>query len=455
VKSDVLRQGEAIVAVASAPGRGAIALIRLSGANAFQIGAQHVRPWPTEARAATHCHVFDGDVELDDAIVTLFPSPHSFTGENVVEISTHGGQMVPASVVRALIRSGATPALPGEFTRRAILNGKLDLIQAEGIGELVNAKSTAMQRAAIFQLHGGLTRKLTELRERILELEALIAYDIDFPGEDDGPVAAGTITRAATEVEAALAELLSTVSFGRIIREGATVVIAGPPNAGKSSLFNAMLGISRAIVTDIPGTTRDALEAVVDTGDWPLRLVDTAGLRLAQDTIEKLGIEVSERYIAAADVALACGESQPALDDTEAALANLTDAPVLRVWTKADLRTTGKPGARGKRGEIEVSAERRTGLDQLFARISSTLAESHGSLSTDDPVLTTTRQQAAITSALDELRRFQEARSADDVPATIAAVHLRTATNALEELIGAVDVEDVLTKLFSTFCVGK
>ena len=363
--------------------------------------------------------------------------------------------MVPASVIRALIQSGATPALPGEFTRRAILNGKLDLLQAEGIGELVSAKSTGMQRAAIFQLHGGLTRKLTELREQFLALEALIAYDIDFPGEDDGPVTAGTITQAATELETALAELLSTVSFGRIIRDGATIVIAGPPNAGKSSLFNAMLGISRAIVTEIPGTTRDALEAVVDTGDWALRLVDTAGLRLAQDTIEKLGIEVSERYLAAADIVLACGESVATLDETEAALGSLTDAPVLRVWTKADIRAAKTISPEKKNGEIEVSAEMRTGLDQLFARISSTLAESYGARSADDPVLTTARQQAAITSALNELRRFQEVRIADEVPATIAAVHLRSATTALEELVGAVDVEDVLTKLFSTFCVGK
>jgi tRNA modification GTPase len=210
VKGGALRENETIVAVASAPGRGAIALIRLSGADAFAIASRHVRPWPTKARTAARCRIFDGEVELDDAVVTLFSAPHSFTGEDVVEISTHGGQMVPVSVVRALIQSGATLALPGEFTRRAILNGKLDLLQAEGIGELVNAKSTAMQRAAIFQLHGGLTRKLTELREGFLALEALIAYDIDFPGEDDGPISAATNTKAAAELEAAMSELLTT-----------------------------------------------------------------------------------------------------------------------------------------------------------------------------------------------------------------------------------------------------
>lgn len=452
MKGSAPRETETIVAVASAPGRGAVALIRLSGPNALAIAARHVRPWPIETRRAAHCRIYDGDIELDDAVVTVFSAPHSFTGEDVVEISTHGGQIVPASVARALIRSGAISALPGEFTRRAILNGKLDLLQAEGVGELVNAKSSAMQRAAIFQLHGGLTRKLTELREEFLALEALIAYDIDFPGEDDGPIPTATITSAAKKLESALSELLSTASFGRVIRDGATVVIAGPPNAGKSSLFNAMLGISRAIVTEVPGTTRDALEAVVDTGDWPLRLVDTAGLRPTQDTIERLGIEVSQRYLAAADVALACGESIADLDETETVLRSLTDAPVLRVWTKADLRSLNPERMNG---EIQVSADERTGLDRLFSEISTALAENYGMRSAEDPVLTTARQQAAITSALNELERFQEARGAGEIPATIAAVHLRTATTALEELIGAVDVEDVLTKLFSTFCVGK
>jgi tRNA modification GTPase len=197
VTRDAMRSDETIVAVATAPGRGALALIRLSGAKAFEIAAGHVKPWPTAGRIATHCELFEGVEALDDSVVTLFPGPHSFTGEDVVEISTHGGMAVPASVVAALIRSGATPALPGEFTRRAILNGKLDLIQAEGVGELVNARSSAMQRAALTQIHGGLTRKLSALREDFLALEALIAYDIDFPSEDDGPIDPAVVVEAA------------------------------------------------------------------------------------------------------------------------------------------------------------------------------------------------------------------------------------------------------------------
>lgn len=452
--ADALRLDKTIVAIATPAGRGAIAVIRLSGPDALQIASKLVRPWPLQPRVATHCSLFDGDEALDDAVVTAFTSPNSFTGEDVVELSTHGGYAVPSSVVSALVRLGATPALAGEFTRRALMNGKVDLIQAEGIAELINASSSAMQRAALHQLHGGFTRMLGTLRDDILQLEALIAYDIDFPSEDDGPVPESDVTAGIQQLEQSLAGLLSTASFGRVIRYGATVVIAGPPNAGKSSLFNAMLGTARAIVTEIPGTTRDALEAVIDTGVWPLRLVDTAGLRPTVDAIEKLGIEASESFLARADIALACADTRETLNEVSAVLSRLTDAPVVQVWTKADLRapesemsTAGSP--------ISVSADERTGLADLFDRISAVLAESYGKHALDGSVVTTARQQAAISLALAELGRFREARINGEIPTTVAAVHLRAATGALEDLIGAVDVEDVLTRLFSTFCIGK
>lgn len=446
---------DTIVAIATPPGRGAIAVVRLSGATAFEIARRHIAPWPAKPRAATLCEITDQTGQLDQGLVTLFPGPDSFTGENVVEVSTHGGYIVPLSVAAAFIRSGARQAAAGEFTRRAILSGKLDLIQAEGIGELANSRSSAMQRAALVQLHGGLTRKLTELRDSFISLEALIAYEIDFPEEDDGPIDEREIQHAAAKIENELEEILSTASFGELIREGAVVVIAGPPNSGKSSLFNALLGKARAIVTDVPGTTRDALEAVIEAAEWPLRLVDTAGLRDTKDRIERLGIEVSERYLSSADIVLACAESDEGLNHTLAVISALTSAPVIKVKTKADLHWGGAQGTRSNGAGLVVSAEQRTGLDALLDRISEVLRCSYGEHPADTPVLTTARQSAALNKSLQELRSFGAARTCEGIPATIAAVHLRTAAGVLEELIGSVDVEDVLARLFSTFCVGK
>jgi tRNA modification GTPase len=398
--------------------------------------------------------VYDGSEVLDRALVTLFPGPNSFTGDDTVEISTHGGYLVPGSIVALLISSGARQALPGEFTRRAVLNGKLDILQAEAIGDLIDATSHAMQRTALGQLDGGLSRRLLLLRENLIELEALIVYDIDFPEEDDGPVPRERVESAATRIVESLKALLATSPAGELIREGAIVVIAGPPNAGKSSLFNALLGRSRAIVTEIPGTTRDALEAVVDSGEWPLRLVDTAGLRETDDRIEKLGIEVSERYLAGAHVILACAESEEGLEATVKRVAQASSAPVLQIQTKSDLVAQGNQSTLSS-PIIAVSAETGAGLQNLLDAIDETLREKHGEIVPGLPVLTRARHRYAITVACSELEQFQQAWREESLPAPVASVHLRTAVTALEELIGTVEVEDVFDRVFSSFCVGK
>ncbi|HVF40176.1 MAG TPA: tRNA uridine-5-carboxymethylaminomethyl(34) synthesis GTPase MnmE [Gemmatimonadaceae bacterium] len=450
---------DTIVAVATAPGRGAIAVVRMSGPRALEIARQHIRPWPVEARSAMLANVYDGErsVMLDEAIITTFVGPHSFTGENMVEISTHGGHYVPARVLAALMSSGARPAMPGEFTRRAVLNGKLDITQAEAIGDLIDAGSSAMHRAALGQLDGGLSRRISLLRESIITLESLIAYDIDFPEEDDGPVPRDRILDGVSKVLSALDGLLSTVPAGELIREGAVVVTAGAPNAGKSSLFNSLLGQSRAIVTDIPGTTRDAIEAFLETEKWPLRLVDTAGIRETADAIERIGIEVSERYLRSAHVVLACGDSEQSLDHTVRGLENKTPGVVIAVRTKSDLALsryeTGKSG--DEPSVLWVSAETGEGLEQLLARIDEVLTKSVGSPVAEYPLLTRARHVRRIREARDEIAAFGTAWSEDSLPAPVAAVHLRSAVSALEELIGAVSTDDVLDRVFSSFCVGK
>jgi tRNA modification GTPase len=441
---------DTIVAEATVPGRGALAVIRLSGADAHAVARRVVERWPEHARSAVLSTLRDRDEQaLDQSIVVRYDAPASFTGEDAVEITTHGGATVPATVVAALIAAGAREAAPGEFTRRAVLNGKMDLLQAEAVADLVSASSRAAQRLALSQLDGGLSRRLLDLRSRILGLEALIAYDIDFPEEDDGPIPRDRIEAALADVTRGLDELLATADAGELVREGALVVLAGVPNAGKSSLFNALVGRRRAIVTDIPGTTRDAIEAVVDTGKWPLRLVDTAGLRTTEDVVERMGVDVSYEYLARAAVVLACGANHHEVERAIEACEHRTNGVVIAVRTKADLATAGDI----EDGAIAVSAVAGTGISALLGRIMQSVGDRE--LESDAPLLTRARHRERVAKARLELKAFADAWTTGSVPAVVAAVHLRSATSNLEELIGRVDVESILDEVFSRFCVGK
>jgi tRNA modification GTPase len=421
-----------------------------------------LHPWPEAARVATVSKVRDeSNATLDQVVAIRYDAPASFTGEDSVELITHGGAVVSTTVVAALIARGARLARPGEFTRRAVLNGKLDILQAEATGDLVDAGSRAAQAVALRQLDGGLTRRVAALRAELITLEALIAYDIDFPEEDDGPIPAARIAQQTDAVIGALERLLSTAHTGELVREGALVVIAGAPNVGKSSLFNALLGESRAIVTDIPGTTRDAIEAVVDTPTVPLRLVDTAGIRDAVDPVERLGVQVSASYVSRAAVVLACGDSIASLKQIGASLTGGAGAPILAVRTKSDLlppsggELSEAREALGATASVAVSAETGSGLDTLLARVAALATSDTAALDADAPILTRERHRYAIGKALDEVRSFREAWRERQLPPTVAAVHLREAVTTLEDLIGAVDVEDVLDEVFRRFCVGK
>lgn len=446
---------DTIAAQSTAAGRSAIAVIRLSGPDAHAIARRHLDAFPEQPRVVELAAFRAGDDELvDQVLVTRFDAPHSYTGEDLVEISTHGGPVGPARVMEQLVLSGARPAEPGEFTRRAVLNGKLDLLQAEAIGDLIGAQSRALHRAAVNQLDRGLSRRIEELRDAVLNVEALLSYDIDFPDEDDGPIPRERIAGAARNVIARMDALLATAPAGELVREGALVVIAGLPNAGKSSLFNALLGRSRAIVTEVPGTTRDALEAVIEGARWPLRLVDTAGLRDTSDLVERLGVELSERHVRGADVVLACGDSNESLQHAVSRVAVLApDATVIAVRTKSDL-SDGVATATHRDAAV-VSAETGEGLRELIARIELEIDKRSHAPEPDMPVLIRARHQKALTTAREDTAAFLTAWEAGDLPATVAASHLRAAAGALTELIGVVDVEDVLGRVFAEFCVGK
>jgi len=451
---------DVIAALATPPGRSAIAVVRVSGTGALEVAGRVVQgarrgegrekglaDWPPRVAHLATLVSADGTA-IDQGLVSVFRAPNSYTGEDSVEFSCHGGLLAPAELLAALHSAGARPAAPGEFTRRAVLNGKLDLLQAEAIGDLIDATAPAQGRAALYQLDGGLSRRLLALREGLVELLALLSYDIDFPEEDDGPVSRERILALRTGVRESIARLLTTAPAGQRLHDGALVVLAGRPNAGKSSLFNALLGSSRALVTEIPGTTRDTIEAQSDVLGWPVRYADTAGLRDADERLERMGIEVSRRYVAAADLVLLCVEADREATPDERRL--LGERPSLLVRSKADL----SPETEGD--GLGVSAVTGAGLDRLREAIALRLFGdgADGGYADLEPMLSRERHRAGLTHAAAGLDAAlpELARGGDPV---LAAHHLRDAVAALEELIGLVHPDEVLERVFTRFCVGK
>jgi tRNA modification GTPase len=373
----------------------------------------------------------------------------------MLELSCHGGPLVPQLALEAVQAAGARPALPGEFTRRAYLNGKLDLLQAEAVLDLVDGRSRAQHRAALLQLDRNLSRRIDELRDAVVRCEALLAYEIDFPEEDDGPAAPHAVGDAARDALARIRQLLDTAAQGELIREGALTVIAGRPNAGKSSLFNALCGFERAIVTEEPGTTRDAVEAVVSLGGYPFRLVDTAGLRAPAADVERLGIEVARRYLAAADVVLFCAEAGRPLSEEERGFLGALHAPTtVLVRTKSDLCPEAAVESAPPIPQVLVSAKTGAGLAALRDLVVSAAFSAALGSSPESPLVTRERHARELRRAAAELSEFLAARDAGVAP-EVAATHLRAAASALEELLGVIAPEDVLARVFAEFCIGK
>ena len=436
-----------IAALATPPGRSALAVVRLSGEGAFDVAARVVAGFKPEPRLARLVAFRGADGSLiDRGICIAFPAPHSYTGDDTVELTCHGGLVAPARLLEALCAAGARPAAPGEFTRRAVLNGRLDLVQAEAVGDLIDATAPAQARAALAQLDGGLSQRIATLRAALLEVQALLGYEIDFPDEDDGPVPRARIAGALADAARQVDRLLATAPAGERLREGALVVIAGRPNAGKSSLFNALLGTDRALVTEIPGTTRDAIEAATSFLGWPVRLVDTAGVRDTDERLERMGVEVSRRWVASADLLLLCVEpgSEPNGDDLELP----SGIPVVMARTKADL------GLSEPETGIRVSTVTGQGLDTVRKSVAESVFGTRVGLSDLDIGLTRARHRTALAAAAEALAEARPHLEAGG-DAVLAAHHVRMAALALDELVGAIDIEEVLERIFSSFCVGK
>jgi tRNA modification GTPase len=442
---------DTIVAIATPPGRGGIGIVRLSGADAGAIAMRLVTAaGPLEPRHATLTKVKRGTQDVFDQVVaTFFPSPHSYTGEDVVELSAHGSPVVLRGIVEAATAIGARLAEPGEFTLRAFLNGRMDLMQAEAVADLIDAATPLQARAAFDQLEGTLTRKIGEIDAQLLDLIARLEASVDFPDEGYHFVEPREVGEAIDRLLTRTSALLSDAQRGRLIREGLQVAIVGRPNVGKSSLFNALVGAPRAIVSETPGTTRDLVSEVVDLEGLRVTLVDTAGVRDTSDAIEAEGVARSAQAQAVADLVLVVVDGN-AVDSGGPDPRQFGKNFV--VQTKIDLHGDRRPPP----ASLRVSAKTGEGLDDLRRAIVRALDDDRD-VRRDRPEITNVRHALLVQRAHEALARARAA-AVDDVrpmPEEFVLADLQDARAALEEVTGRRTSEDLLSHIFSRFCIGK
>jgi tRNA modification GTPase len=448
---------DTIVAIATPPGRGGIGVVRLSGPAAKTLAERlldasvQLRP-----RRATLAKILDapGGRVVDQVVATWFEAPHSYTGEDVVEVSGHGSPLLLQRIVELAIGAGARLAEPGEFTLRAYLHGRLDLPQAEAVADLVDAVTPLQARVAMDQLEGTLTTRISRLDAQLFDLTARLEASLDFPDEGFHFITRDEALREAAAIGDALDELARDGRSGRVLREGRTVVIAGRPNAGKSSLFNALLGTSRAIVTETPGTTRDLLTERVDVDGLELTLVDTAGLREARDDIEAEGVDRARQAqrVAALTLLVVDGSRPPAEDDQ--ALIEQRTQPTIVVQSKADLPAAWHAREIGLADGhiVVVSAKTGAGLDELRRRITSLLLDRD--VLRDPPAISNLRHLELVDRASASIVRAKTALAGGATEELVLA-HLQDARHALEEITGRRTSDDLLHHIFARFCIGK
>ncbi|MBI23481.1 MAG: tRNA uridine-5-carboxymethylaminomethyl(34) synthesis GTPase MnmE [Roseibacillus sp.] len=444
---------ETIAAVATPFGQGALAVIRLSGVEALPVAGQALGRAP-EGLEERHAHrakvCAENGVVLDDVVVTVFRGPRSYTGEDVVEISCHGGVLVVQRLLERLLECGARSAEAGEFTQRAFLNGKLDLTQAEAVMDVISAQTELALRAAQHQLGGRIGVETETLRGEVLEIVAHVEAHIDFPEENIDPDTGAGLIGRLEGVKARIDKLLATAEQGRILREGARTVICGEPNVGKSSLLNVLLGYERAIVSEVAGTTRDTVEEVLNVGGIPVRLIDTAGMRESVDEIEQRGVERTRQHLAEADLILE-------VVDTSREKGNLLSSESrenrhhLLVLNKSDLGAHPDWNQEGR--GVAISCREGTGMDALGEAIGDQLSLGAASWG-QEAVAVNARHQDCLRRAEKALLVAREQLSAGEGP-ELAAVDLRIALDAIGEVAGKVETEELLGEIFGRFCIGK
>lgn len=466
---------ETICAISTAPGMGAIAVVRVAGEKAFSICEKIFRP----ARKGKKLHeqpansihfgtIYDGEKDLDEVLISIFKAPHSFTGEDVVEIACHGAPYIQQQLLQLLIKNGAKLAQPGEFTQRAFLNGKMDLSQAEAVADLIASESEAARRIALQQMRGGFSDELMKLRERMLWFISLIELELDFSEEDVEFANRDELTQLVDELKAHLTRLVNSFSLGNAIKNGLPVAIVGHTNAGKSTLLNALLNEERAIVSDIHGTTRDAIEDTINIGGVTFRFIDTAGIRTTADKIESMGIQLTYNKITQAAIVMLLVDINDSTDKIKEAINDVQskmDAEkqqLIVVVNKIDLteiknvadqfNASNFPELFENSSIVALSAKKRINLDDLTTQLLKTINLS--AINNDEVIVTNARHHEALTHALKGIVRVKEGLE-NEISGDFLAQDIREVLHYLGSITGQISTDEVLGNIFKNFCIGK
>lgn len=451
---------DTIVALATAPGIGAIAVIRLSGKHAIDICNSIFPSKDLNRQAGYTLHfgaiVFEGKT-IDEVIISLFKAPRSYTGENIIEISCHGSPYIQQQIIDACIQSGARMAKPGEFTMRAFLNGKLDLTQAESVADLIASNSAASHQTAMQQMRGGFSKELHVLREQLISFSALIELELDFSQEDVEFADRTQLYRLISEAMKMVQHLVDSFRMGNVIKNGVNTAIVGKPNAGKSTLLNTLLNENRAIVSEIAGTTRDTIEEVLNIDGILFRLIDTAGIRVSTDTIESIGVQKTMEKIKEAGVVLYLFDvNETSVEDLQLQTETFEREHInyLLIGNKSDI--AGLPATREKFSSIPgilfISARQHEHIQDLKDKLVHKVMS--GDINTEDTIVTNARHYAALQEVLRSLLDVQQGLD-NQLPGDLLSLDIRRCLHFLGEITGQITNEDQLDFIFSKFCIGK
>lgn len=446
---------DTICAISTPPGIGGIAVARVAGSRAIEITDTlwHGKPLATTpAYTARVGAITEPDgTTLDQAVATVYRAPHSFTGDDIVEIAVHGSRYVQRRLIALLSDAGCRVAAPGEFTRRAFMAGKLDLAQAEAVADVIASSSRAAHRIAISQLNGTFSRRLADLRQQLIDLAALLELELDFSEEDVEFASRTRLVTLATTLQTEIRRLLDSYNGGRAIKEGIPVAIVGPANVGKSSLLNRLLDDDRAIVSDIPGTTRDTVEETLHIGDYLFRFIDTAGIRATDDPVEQLGITRSLHARARARILLSLSTTPPSSAPWPEQSEGSPSAPItIHIINKTDLT----PATPIPAGAIGISAKTGAGIDHLRTLLTDAARQLTASTDGESDIITNARHAQALADAAESTARVIDGLTSGLAP-DLVAQDLRQTIAHLGSITGAVTSTDILTTIFSRFCIGK